>query len=185
MDSGTGFVILAALLVLYFLPTVVAKRRGAENPNPTFIVNLFLGWTFLGWVVALAMGAGAKTRQRPPGELEVFAERVRKGEARPSEQRRVVAKDAPFVLRSADIDDESKLRVPPGTEVEIHGQRGEFFLIREPLTGLVGWLGRSSLSALPSSPGPQPTSATKVCPECAETVQAAAKICRFCRHEFS
>lgn len=47
---------------LYFLPTIVAKTRKVENAAPTFIINLFLGWTFIGWVVALAMGAGARTR---------------------------------------------------------------------------------------------------------------------------
>jgi len=50
--------------LLYFLPTIVAEMRHVENKGPTFVINLFLGWTFIGWVVALAMAAGAKTKGR-------------------------------------------------------------------------------------------------------------------------
>ena len=51
------FVIFVAVAI-YFLPTFVAmirhKRKGHRNENAIVIVNLFLGWTFIGWVVALA-----------------------------------------------------------------------------------------------------------------------------------
>jgi len=40
--------------VLYFIPTWVAKYHRHHNATAIFAVNLFLGWTFLGWVVALA-----------------------------------------------------------------------------------------------------------------------------------
>lgn len=36
---------------IYFLPTIIGKDK--ENSTPIFILNLFLGWTFIGWVVAL------------------------------------------------------------------------------------------------------------------------------------
>lgn len=39
---------------LYFLPTVIAVRRKHRNESALVIVNLFLGWTLVGWVVALA-----------------------------------------------------------------------------------------------------------------------------------
>jgi hypothetical protein len=41
-------------LGLYFLPTIVASRRHVPNAGPLVIVNVFLGWTLLGWVIALA-----------------------------------------------------------------------------------------------------------------------------------
>lgn len=47
------FLLLFCLLV-YFLPSVVAYARDHTNSDSILIVNLFLGWTFLGWVVALA-----------------------------------------------------------------------------------------------------------------------------------
>ncbi len=37
----------------YFIPTIIAAYRGHTNGIPIFLVNLFLGLTFLGWIVAL------------------------------------------------------------------------------------------------------------------------------------
>ena len=44
---------LASTLALLFLPTLVAIARKHPNRVPIFLVNLFFGWTFVGWVVAL------------------------------------------------------------------------------------------------------------------------------------
>lgn len=44
---------IAFTLALLFLPTLVAKSRNHPNTLPIFLVNLFFGWTFVGWVVAL------------------------------------------------------------------------------------------------------------------------------------
>ena len=41
--------------VLYFVPTIIAIFRKTHNVGPVIVVNLFLGWTFIGWIVALAM----------------------------------------------------------------------------------------------------------------------------------
>jgi hypothetical protein len=43
---------------VYFLPALIAGRRNHHNQGAIFVVNAFLGWTFLGWVVALAMASG-------------------------------------------------------------------------------------------------------------------------------
>ncbi len=40
-------------LLLHFLPTFVAGSRHANNFWWIFLVNLFFGWTLIGWVVAL------------------------------------------------------------------------------------------------------------------------------------
>ena len=45
----------AAGLVVYFLPSLVARSRQHYNRTAIYALNLFLGWTFLGWVVALVM----------------------------------------------------------------------------------------------------------------------------------
>ena len=54
---------LGVVLAFYFAPTIVVLARGAQHPGPTIVVNLFLGWTVLGWVVALAMSFGGETRK--------------------------------------------------------------------------------------------------------------------------
>ncbi len=43
------------VLVLYFLPSVVAVVRKVTHQGSVVVINLFLGWTFIGWVIALAM----------------------------------------------------------------------------------------------------------------------------------
>lgn len=49
-----GLVALIALLVLYFLPSVIGVSRAHNNTAAIIVINIFLGWTFIGWVVALA-----------------------------------------------------------------------------------------------------------------------------------
>jgi hypothetical protein len=45
------------LLVIYFVPTVIAIGRGHRNATPIVLLNILLGWTFLGWVAALIWSA--------------------------------------------------------------------------------------------------------------------------------
>ena len=51
--SFIGVVVFILLLTLYFLPTIVAVARHHRNALAIFLLNLFLGGTFIGWVVAL------------------------------------------------------------------------------------------------------------------------------------
>ena len=41
-------------LSFYFIPTIVAMTRKHKQRFPIMIVNIFTGWTFIGWVIALA-----------------------------------------------------------------------------------------------------------------------------------
>jgi T4 superinfection immunity protein len=50
-------------LALLFLPTLVARFRRHPNAFPIFLVNLFFGWTFVGWLIALVW---ASTRPVAP-----------------------------------------------------------------------------------------------------------------------
>jgi len=48
--------VLAAVIaagVLYFLPAIIADKRNHPNKTAIAVLNVFLGCTFLGWVVAL------------------------------------------------------------------------------------------------------------------------------------
>ena len=67
----SGFIQLAILMilgfVLYFIPTIVAEARGHQQKVPIILLNLFLGWTFLGWVAALVWSAtNQPPKQHPP-----------------------------------------------------------------------------------------------------------------------
>jgi len=39
--------------VLYFLPTLVAVVREKYDKLSIFLLNFFLGWSLIGWIVAL------------------------------------------------------------------------------------------------------------------------------------
>lgn len=42
-----------ACLCLYFLPSGIAQHRNHPSVVGIFLLNLFLGWSLVGWVVAL------------------------------------------------------------------------------------------------------------------------------------
>ena len=46
-----------ALAGIYFLPTIIAAVRGHRQAVAIFLLNLFLGWTLIGWVGALVWSA--------------------------------------------------------------------------------------------------------------------------------
>jgi hypothetical protein len=52
---------LIVALLLYFLPTVVALSRGHLSPLAIFFLDLFLGWTLIGWIIALIWSCTGNT----------------------------------------------------------------------------------------------------------------------------
>ncbi len=52
---------LIVAVLLYFLPTVVALSRGHLSALAIFFLDLFLGWTVLGWLVALIWSCTGNT----------------------------------------------------------------------------------------------------------------------------
>jgi hypothetical protein len=57
-SEGPGVLIGAFLMIaisgfIYFLPTIIAVRRKHRNDVGVLLVNLFFGWTLIGWVGAL------------------------------------------------------------------------------------------------------------------------------------
>ncbi len=40
---------------LYFLPSLVAVARHTHNTTGIFLLNLLLGWTGIGWFIALIL----------------------------------------------------------------------------------------------------------------------------------
>ena len=48
------FVVIAVVcLVFYFLPTIIAFKKERDNKVSILALNLFLGWSLIGWVVSL------------------------------------------------------------------------------------------------------------------------------------
>ena len=47
-------------IALYLLPTIVAVARGKKNILGIVLVNVLLGWTFIGWIIALVWACTVK-----------------------------------------------------------------------------------------------------------------------------
>lgn len=62
-----ALLIIIALVLLYFLPAIVAQQRGHHNTGAILLLNVLLGWTVLGWIVALVWSATAVSLPRPEG----------------------------------------------------------------------------------------------------------------------
>ncbi len=65
----TVAVLVSVLSVFYLLPLGIAIGRSRTNTGVIFVINLFLGWTLIGWVVALAWSV-AKDEQVPKSAEE-------------------------------------------------------------------------------------------------------------------
>lgn len=50
-----SLLVVLAVAGAYLLPTIVATINKSPRGGSVMVVNIFLGWTFIGWVVALAM----------------------------------------------------------------------------------------------------------------------------------
>lgn len=59
MQAGIVITILI-IFEIYFLPTTISFNRDQPNRLAILALNLFLGWTFLGWVVCLVWSLTAR-----------------------------------------------------------------------------------------------------------------------------
>ena len=48
-----GILLIGIVVIAYFIPCWIAGARNHHNATAIFVTNLLLGWTFIGWVVAL------------------------------------------------------------------------------------------------------------------------------------
>jgi Superinfection immunity protein len=60
-----GLWLLLILLLFYFLPTLKGMFRPDADLRRIALVNLFLGWTVIGWLVAIVMADGLTKPSRP------------------------------------------------------------------------------------------------------------------------
>jgi hypothetical protein len=58
-DAISALIFVALGIGAYFIPTMIAASRKHHNIGAVAVINFFLGWTFIGWIVALAMAASA------------------------------------------------------------------------------------------------------------------------------
>ncbi len=72
-------ILLLFVLAFYFIPTSIAMQRETKNLGAIVMINLFFGWTILGWIAALLWAiAEGKEEQgliEEPFNLRYTAER--------------------------------------------------------------------------------------------------------------
>ena len=66
------FLVLVMILVvasagIYFIPTYIAYKKDKKNKLPILLINLFAGWTLIGWVGALVW---AVSQEKPDLVIE-------------------------------------------------------------------------------------------------------------------
>jgi Superinfection immunity protein len=110
-DGGAA---LALIVALYFLPSIVASSRKHHQTGAIIVLNLLLGWTVLGWILAMVWAATAvKTQPAQPlgGIMGAIQRRATEHEDRQRrEQWANLKSDAPVTLaraqaRLASLDD--------------------------------------------------------------------------------
>jgi hypothetical protein len=50
---------------IHFLPTIIAALRNSRHVVAIFLINLFLGWTVIGWIVALIWACTSQPKYVP------------------------------------------------------------------------------------------------------------------------
>ena len=63
---NTTLFLFVLFLPIYLVPMIVAGGRRHRNLLAVSMLNIFLGWTFLGWVVALVWACMATQSWQPP-----------------------------------------------------------------------------------------------------------------------
>jgi len=51
--GGLSIIFYLFLISLYCLPTIIAFNKNKKQKLGICTLNLFLGWTFLGWIISL------------------------------------------------------------------------------------------------------------------------------------
>lgn len=85
-------VAMAIFALLYLTPTIVAVLRRVPETGTLAAINLFLGWTVIGWIASMIMATGVihphQRRRRSVGRDQWSSSSRHHGPYTPSEARR-------------------------------------------------------------------------------------------------
>ena len=60
-----GFLLLLIMGAFYFLPTIIAAQRRQPNVAAIACVNVFFGWTVIGWILSLVWALAVPNQAVP------------------------------------------------------------------------------------------------------------------------
>jgi Superinfection immunity protein len=58
------------IMIAYLLPTLIGSSRHVADLGSVAVINIALGWTLVGWVIALAMAL--RTPPEPAPTVQIF-----------------------------------------------------------------------------------------------------------------
>lgn len=64
-----GVIMIGITVCGYLLPSIIAAARKHHQTLAILLLNIFLGWTFIGWVAALVWAATAVARRNVEGRV--------------------------------------------------------------------------------------------------------------------
>ena len=96
-----AFVFLVGAFLIYLLPTLIATIRKHHNGLPIALINVFLGWTFVGWIVAFIWSCTSPAPQQPI----IIQQNFSQGFDRPEWERHVRPLRPPVILPQAHLPD--------------------------------------------------------------------------------
>jgi uncharacterized membrane protein YccC len=65
LDSTTTVIILIFVVAIYMLPTLIAFGREHPRRDLVTVLNIFLGWTLIGWLAVFLWAALAPVEELP------------------------------------------------------------------------------------------------------------------------
>jgi hypothetical protein len=66
--SLTGVIGVIVLVSCYFMPTIIAVMRDKRGVGAVALINFFLGWTVIGWLLTFVWASSGKTRSEQERE---------------------------------------------------------------------------------------------------------------------
>jgi hypothetical protein len=57
LQAVLSLLLLGALIGAYFIPTIIALMRHLDSAVQVALLNFLLGWTMIGWIIALIWAA--------------------------------------------------------------------------------------------------------------------------------
>jgi len=71
VGGGLGLLLVLFGLGIYFVPAIKAYQVKKNNREAILALNIFLGWTLIGWVVALVWAYSKDTEGKPAGVVAI------------------------------------------------------------------------------------------------------------------
>lgn len=74
-----AIIALVMIIAIYLLPVIIASTRSLNNTAAIAVVNIFLGWTFFGWIAALVWALAEHDGDRCRQEREDYRRAFQEG----------------------------------------------------------------------------------------------------------